>query len=243
MTTRLLVVVAHPDDETFGCGLLLAYAAARGVETTVACATRGELGEIAPGLDVERAQLGAVRHVELRAAAKEFGVTHVVMFDWIDSGVDGDPAPGSLCAANLDEVSAVVANLIEEVQPNVVVALDASDGHRDHAKIRDATLDALARTQHRPSETYLWCLARSLMTAFTNVPTLGTRDDEITMMIDTSEFLEQRWRAIRRHASQVPPFDAMSPKMQRAFLTRECLRRLDPPPPGGPVATELFTTG
>jgi N-acetyl-1-D-myo-inositol-2-amino-2-deoxy-alpha-D-glucopyranoside deacetylase len=80
------------------------------------------------------------------------------------------------------------------------------------------------------------------MTAFTNVPTLGTPDEDFTTIIDTSEFLDQRWQAIRLHASQIPPFDAMPEEMQRAFLTRECLLRLDPPPNGGPVATELFTT-
>jgi N-acetyl-1-D-myo-inositol-2-amino-2-deoxy-alpha-D-glucopyranoside deacetylase len=224
----MLVVVAHPDDETFGCGSLIAFATARGIETTVACATRGQLGEIAPGLGIERDRLGEVREAELRAAAKELGVTRVVMFDWIDSGVDGEPAPGSLCAADLEDVSAAVAKVIDELKPDVVVTPDASDGHRDHAAIRDATLDAIERTQHRPSETYLWCLPRSLLTAFTSIPTLGTPDEEITMTIDTSAFLDQRWRAIRLHASQAPPFDAMPPEMQRAFLTRDHLIRVDP---------------
>ena len=68
MRELMLVVVAHPDDETFGLGSLLAYAAARGVETVVACATRGELGEIAPGCGVAQSELGAVREAELRAA-------------------------------------------------------------------------------------------------------------------------------------------------------------------------------
>ena len=46
---RLLVVVAHPDDEAFGCGSVLAHATRRGLRSTVVCATRGELGEPAPG--------------------------------------------------------------------------------------------------------------------------------------------------------------------------------------------------
>jgi N-acetyl-1-D-myo-inositol-2-amino-2-deoxy-alpha-D-glucopyranoside deacetylase len=45
---RLPVVVAHPDDETFGCGSLLAHAATRQVSTVVVCATRGEAGNVRP---------------------------------------------------------------------------------------------------------------------------------------------------------------------------------------------------
>jgi N-acetyl-1-D-myo-inositol-2-amino-2-deoxy-alpha-D-glucopyranoside deacetylase len=63
------------------------------------------------------------------------------------------------------------------------------------------------------------------MAQFTGDPTAGTPDDELTTVIDTSEHLDQRWRAIRLHASQVPPFDAMSFEMQRAFLTKDHLMR------------------
>ena len=40
---RLMVTVAHPDDETFGCGSLLLHAAAAGAQTCVVCDTRGEV--------------------------------------------------------------------------------------------------------------------------------------------------------------------------------------------------------
>jgi LmbE family N-acetylglucosaminyl deacetylase len=58
---RLLVAVAHPDDETFGCGSVLLRAADLGATTFVCCATRGELGEPAPGSGVTQDRLGAVR--------------------------------------------------------------------------------------------------------------------------------------------------------------------------------------
>ena len=77
MTTRLHLVVAHPDDETFGCGSLLLHAAAAGVETVVTCATRGEAGEPPAGSALGPAELGRVREQELRSAASVLGVRTV----------------------------------------------------------------------------------------------------------------------------------------------------------------------
>src|SRR3954447_14239186 len=95
---RLLVVVAHPDDETFGCGSVLAHAAARGATVAVCCATRGEAGEPAPDSGVGIEDLGVVREAELRAAAAHLGVERVDVLDDADSGMEGDPPAGSLAA-------------------------------------------------------------------------------------------------------------------------------------------------
>src|SRR5512139_611845 len=137
---RLMVVVAHPDDETFGCGSLLLHAAAAGATTAVCCATRGEAGEPAPGSGVSRQGLGAVREDELRAAAALLGVTRVDLLDFADSGMTGPAGPRTLVGAALAEVRDAVRQRLEDFRPDVVVTLDASDGHRDHARIRDATL-------------------------------------------------------------------------------------------------------
>lgn len=235
---KLLVTVAHPDDEAFGCGSVLAHARVRGIESVVVCATRGELGEPAPGLChvvPPPEQLGAIREVELRQATALLGVARVEVLGWTDSGMDGDAPPGSLCAADPAEVEAAIARLLEAERPDVVVTLDASDGHRDHTVVRDATLAAVDRTGHPPTAVYLWCLPRSLMRQFTGVDELGTPDEDITTVVDSAALLELRWQAMRAHRSQVPPYDAMPPDLQEAFLGRDRLQRVRPAWPGGAV--------
>src|SRR5262245_54022017 len=159
----LLCVVAHPDDETFGCGSTLVHAAARGMETVVACATRGEAGHPTPGSVPEGATLADVRETELRAAAAFLGVGRVEVLDWRDSDMEGDPAPGTLVAAPLDEVADALVPLIDDVRPDVILTLDGSDGHRDHAHVRDATLLAVERATWPTPRVYLQCLSRELM--------------------------------------------------------------------------------
>ncbi len=93
---RMLVVVAHPDDETFGTGSCIAHAAANGVDVTVCCATRGEAGEDTSGTTASREELARVREAELRAAAAVLGARNVVVFHFGDSHMQGEPKPGSL---------------------------------------------------------------------------------------------------------------------------------------------------
>ena len=234
---RLLVTVAHPDDEAFGCGSVLAHAAAHGLESAVLCATRGERGEITPEVaeGVAPGSLGALREAELREAARILGASRVDLLDWVDSGVDGEPAAGSLVAAPAADVEAAVAATLADVRPDVVVTLDASDGHRDHAKIRDATLAAVASARDKPAAVYLWCLPRSLMRRFTGLDTLGTPDQDLTTIVDVEPLLDQRWLAMRAHRSQAPPYLAMDAALQHAFLSRDHLRRVWPDTPPGVV--------
>ncbi len=253
VSDRLLVVVAHPDDETFGCGSLLAHSTAAGVPTVVACATRGEAGSPSPGRGFDGADMAQVREAELREAAGLVGVGRVELFDWVDSGMDGEPIPGSLAATPVDDVAAVIVSLIDEVRPTVVVTLDASDGHRDHAHIRDATLHAVQVSSWRPSGVYLHCLPQQLMRKWVEalireqpdsehlgLGDLGTPEDKITTVIDTTTFLELREKAIAVHRSQTSPYEVMPADLRREFLTAERLQRVFPDWDGGPVETDIF---
>ena len=197
------------------------------------CATRGERGESRIRTD----DLAALREAELRAAGSILGVGTIVLLDHEDSGMDGDPAPGALVAVDPEEVAREVREVVEKFRPDVVVTLDGSDGHRDHAVIRDATLHTVDGPGHRPAATYLWCLARSSMVrwaehmraigggaAYVDVADLGTPDDEITTVIDVSAVLPVRWDAIRAHASQASPYEELPEHLQHEFLATDRLR-------------------
>jgi LmbE family N-acetylglucosaminyl deacetylase len=242
----MLVTVAHPDDETFGCGSMLAHAAGRGWRTVVACATRGEAGEATDGSDLTGHALAAVRERELRTAAAQLGVDRVVVFDWHDSGLDGELPVGAFVAADIDDVATEIARVIDEERPRVVITLDGSDGHRDHAHVRDATLRSLDVADADVERVYLHCLPRALMRRWVEILVardpgsdylalgeLGTPDDDITTVVDTAEHLADREAAIAIHRTQTAPFEAMPDDLRRSFLTAEHLRRVRPPWAGG----------
>lgn len=250
---RMLVAVAHPDDETFGCGSLVAHAAARDVDVTILCATRGEAGSPAPGSGIEVADLPAVREAELHEAAALLGAGRVRLLTHRDSGMDGEPAAGTLCATAADDLASEIAAVVDDVQPHVVVTLDGSDGHRDHVRMRDATLQAVESARWQAERAYLHCLPRRLMqqwvdelhekepgSNYLHLGELGTPDEDISTVIDTSGLLDLRERAIAVHASQVSPYEVMEPDLRRAFLSAEHLRRVRPSLGADERRTDLF---
>ena len=248
---RLLVVVAHPDDETFGCGSILRRAADEGMVTAVLCATRGEAGESA--IDVAPGELASVREAETRAAGEVLGVSQIEFLDFQDSGMSGPAGQATLVAAPINEVAQQIRERVAAFRPDVVVTLDAGDGHRDHAHIRDATLAAVDSADWKVARVYLQCLPQSLMRRWVdymaaNDPSWehltgempGTPDESITAALDTSGCYEERLRAIALHASQRSPFEGLPEDLRRAFLTRDSLIQARPVWPGGPVETALL---
>jgi N-acetyl-1-D-myo-inositol-2-amino-2-deoxy-alpha-D-glucopyranoside deacetylase len=228
---HLVVVVAHPDDETFGCGSLIAQAAAAGARVTVICATRGEEGERVPDPVTDSWPLGLVREVELCQAARVLGVHEVVLLDHRDSGFDGDAHPRALVARDLEALADELALRLLELQPDVVLTLDGSDGHRDHVHLRDAVALAAA-SQLRVPRVVHSSLANSLMRRWAeekadtdpstvylelDLDALGRPDAELTA-ICVAAFLELREEAIACHRSQASPYDGLSAPLRRAFL-------------------------
>ena len=143
---RLLVVHAHPDDESIGTGATIAKYAASGAHVTLVTCTLGELGEIIPpGLAALAAdrddQLGGYRIGELNAACQALGVIdHRYLGGpgrWRDSGMigtSGNDDPRSFWQADVEEAATALAAVIREVRPQVMVTYDDDGfyGHPDH---------------------------------------------------------------------------------------------------------------
>jgi len=143
----LLSVLAHPDDETFGMGGTLALYARRGVSVHLICATRGEVGDVAPHYLEGYQSIGELREDELRCAANKLGLAEVHFLDYRDSGMPGSPDnehPQALAAAPIDQVVARVTAYIRKVRPQVVLTFDPIGGYRhpDHIAIHNATVKA-----------------------------------------------------------------------------------------------------
>jgi N-acetyl-1-D-myo-inositol-2-amino-2-deoxy-alpha-D-glucopyranoside deacetylase len=161
---RLLLVHAHPDDETITCGATMARYVAEGAAVTLLTCTLGELGEILEpeleGLAADRAdQLGGYRIGELAAAMRCLGVTDHRFLGgagrWRDSGMMGTPGndePRAFwrCASDPDAFAEAVdqaAAVIRDVRPQVLVTYDeiGGYGHPDHIMAHRVAMAAVDR--------------------------------------------------------------------------------------------------
>ncbi|PKW14435.1 N-acetyl-1-D-myo-inositol-2-amino-2-deoxy-alpha-D-glucopyranoside deacetylase [Saccharopolyspora spinosa] len=163
---RLLLVHAHPDDETLWTGGTVARYAARGVQVVVVTCTLGEEGEVIPeslrGLASDQAdQLGGYRVGELRSACAALRVADHRFLGgvgrWRDSGMLWEQPgragalpnahPRAFATGDLQEQTDALEAVLREVKPQVVVsyAADGGYGHPDHIRAHELTVAAAAK--------------------------------------------------------------------------------------------------
>ncbi|MGW0172557.1 N-acetyl-1-D-myo-inositol-2-amino-2-deoxy-alpha-D-glucopyranoside deacetylase [Rhodococcus sp. NPDC003322] len=154
---RLLLVHAHPDDETLTTGGTIARYAAEGAEVTVVTCTLGEEGEVIGDawaeLVADRAdQLGGFRILELTTALGRLGVAQPRFLGgagrWRDSGMAGTPAaanPRAFVNADRAEVVDALVAVIRERRPQVVICYDPRGGygHPDHIRVHEVVTAAV----------------------------------------------------------------------------------------------------
>ncbi len=174
---RLLLVHAHPDDETIGNGATMARYVRDGVRVTLVTCTLGEYGEV---LVPELAQLGAeygdqlggYRIGELARACAELGVIDNRFLGgpgrFSDSGMMGtapNDGPRAFWRADVGEAAAELVRVIREVRPQVLVTYDENGGygHPDHIqahRVAMAACTAAADAGYRPELGPVWQTAK-----------------------------------------------------------------------------------
>ncbi len=195
---RLLLVHAHPDDETLGTGATMAKYAVEGAQVTLVTCTLGEEGEIIPAelahLAADRDDaLGPHRIGELAAACAALGVTDHRFLGgvgrWRDSGMLGtapNEHPAAFCRADQDEAVGALVSVLREVRPQVVVTYDAHGGygHPDHVQAHRVTVAAVERAAdaaYAPEHGPAWQVGKLYWTA---VPLSELRDGLEQVRID-----------------------------------------------------------
>jgi N-acetyl-1-D-myo-inositol-2-amino-2-deoxy-alpha-D-glucopyranoside deacetylase len=263
---RLMLVHAHPDDESIGTGATMAKYAAEGSGVTLVTCTLGELGEIIPpdlaNLAWDRDNtLGEYRIGELAAACAALGVKDHRFLGgpghWHDSGMMGMPSndwDGAFWRADVDEAAGLLVEILEDVRPQVLVTYDSNGfyGHPDHIQAHRVAWRAFEMSNGLVRKFYATAVPKSVLAEgielvrearakdggepaspggsagsdFESVESVddlpfGVPDEQVTTMIDASDYLDAKLAAMRAHASQIAvdsPFFALSDGVgQRAF--------------------------
>lgn len=187
---RLLVVMAHPDDESFGVGGTLALYNWCGAITQLICTTGGEAGDVAPEFIERYGSVVACREAELQCAADKLGINKVYMLGYRDSGMAGsadNDHPASLFRASLDEVAARITHIIRIFRPHIVITFDPVGGYRhpDHIATHQATVRAFHAAgnpalyvdsipSYQPQKLYYQVFPRAFLRIFVRLmPLLG----------------------------------------------------------------------
>jgi LmbE family N-acetylglucosaminyl deacetylase len=219
---KLLLILAHPDDESLATGSTIAKYASEGIQVYLICATKGERGWTGdekdnPGMTA----VGQIRAEELRSAAETLGINKVYFLDYLD---------GDLDQANSAEAIGRIVTIIREIRPQIAITFgpDGVYGHPDHIAISQfatgaCTLaadssyeDAGNHPPHRISKFYYFLNSKKLVDNYVGV--FGNIQMEIdgsprsfiswddwvfTAVIDGSAYWRTALKAVNCHRSQV----------------------------------------
>ena len=175
---RMLLVHAHPDDETINNGATMAMYAALGAEVTLITCTRGEEGEVLiPELAHLAANqsdaLGPHREIELQDAMRALGVSdHRFLgndsLKFRDSGMMGtepNNRPDVFWQADVDSAADLLVTVIDEIKPHVLITYDefGGYGHPDHIQAHRVAMRASEKSKWQIPKIYWNVMPKSVI--------------------------------------------------------------------------------
>jgi len=203
---HLLVVLPHPDDESFSSGGTISLHAEAGVPVTYLCGTYGDMGRnMGKPFFANRETLRDVREQELRAACKILGCD-VQFLGLRDKTIEFE---------DLDVVGARIAQVIRDLGADLVIGFYPGFGvHPDHDALGEALRRAVISMAPEERPTH-WAVA------------VGNRDEvetalgAATQLVDIRAYANRKRSALEAHATQTK---AMFERMDRLEATDEAMR-------------------
>jgi LmbE family N-acetylglucosaminyl deacetylase len=202
----LLVVMAHPDDESMGCGGLILRHTRAGIPVHLICATYGEAGWTGKPIGAKREDLGEIRAKELEEAAGALALTGVELWDYPDGGV---------ATSNQQEITQRIWEEISKRRTRAVAGWgpDGGYGHPDHIAMSACTDAAVAAmTEGQRPALYHLAIDAQLAEFYKAARRLGVEDHSLPLAVqervdlvielDADEVI-MKLRAIDCHRSQL----------------------------------------
>jgi LmbE family N-acetylglucosaminyl deacetylase len=203
LTRRIGLVFAHPDDETFCVGGIVAKYAGAGVKIDLFCATDGDAGKSAAVPVSSREELASIRRAELHAASEILGIETIEFGGYRD---------GELEQADPTKFVGDIVAFLRRHKPDIVIGFGpegAPTGHRDHKAIARATLAAFflapLKSAYPDSGLAAHDAARLYFHAWDfplGDPKLKLESVPSTCSVDVREFRSRKEVAFKAHTTQ-----------------------------------------
>jgi LmbE family N-acetylglucosaminyl deacetylase len=210
--SRVLVIVAHPDDVDFGAAGTVATWTDAGIEVSYCIATDGDAG--GSDASISRADMARLRQAEQTAAAKQVGVRDLHFLGYPDGRVE----------ATL-ELRKDLARVIRMLRPNRVVCPSperfyARPGvsHPDHRAVGSAALDAVYPDARNPFA-FPELLSEEKLAAWTVPEVWISGSPTPTHYVDITQTFGRKMAALRSHASQIASPAELEERL-RGWMTR-----------------------
>ncbi|HEY8019105.1 MAG TPA: PIG-L family deacetylase [Actinomycetota bacterium] len=257
MTGTLAAIVAHPDDDTFGCaGAVALHAEDPGFRFVLVHVTSGEAGRIADPALATPATLGVVREDEDRRSWVALGRVpdRHEFLRYPDHRVEEAP---------FDELVERIAAVLEEERPDVVITFgpDGITGHPDHIATGKAATEAFHRVRQRsPGEGLRRLLHQAIPQSMLDEwnrrlvasgkdpmdPTQlyqprGVLDGHVGVFVDCGAVVDRKLAALEEHRTQAGDMEDIEEEERRMALASECHVITWPArDPGEPALSDVF---
>jgi LmbE family N-acetylglucosaminyl deacetylase len=212
---RLLLVFAHPDDETFATGITIVKYRELDADIQLICATRGQAGKPGDPPICSITELPIVREQELRTAASLLGISQVHLLDYEDKHLSEVP---------IEQLVSQIVSVIQEQKPHVVItfALHGISGHPDHQAISAATDTAVMTLapERNPVKKLYHVTRSSASPTPAGRTTYSDSPEDITTEILSQQSTSIVGQALRAHRTQHVSVERVFPGVVKGDFSR-----------------------